>query len=170
MKRGLLVIIGLLVVVGLIFSSYVSARNQMATKDEAVKASWSEIDNMLARRSELIPNLVATVKGYATHEETVFADVSNANAGLLNAHDPKSKIQASGQMDSAIGRLLALSENYPNLKANQNFMSLQDQLEGSQNRISVARNRYNRTLQDVQHLHPPVPEQRVGRYRRLSHQ
>jgi LemA protein len=152
MKRGLLVGIGLIVVVVfvalLVFGSFVSAKNQMATKDEAVKASWSEIDNMLARRSELIPNLVATVKGYATHEETVFADVSNANAGLLNAHDPKAKIQASGQVDGAIGRLLALSENYPDLKANQNFMSLQDQLEGSQNRIAVARNRYNRTLQD----------------------
>ena len=152
MKRGLLVGIVLVVVVIfaalLVFGSYVSAKNQMVAKNEGVKAAWSQVDVVLQRRADLIPNLVATVKGYATHEETVFGDIANARAGLLNARDPQSKIQANGQLDGALGRLLALSENYPDLKSNQNFMSLQDQLEGSENRIAVERRRYNQTLQD----------------------
>jgi LemA protein len=152
MKRGLLVVIGLVVVVVLaallVFGSYISAKNQMVAKNEGVKASWSQVDIVLQRRADLIPNLVATVKGYATHEETVFGDIANARAGLLNARDPQSKIQANGQLDGALGRLLALSENYPDLKSNQNFLSLQDQLEGSENRIAVERRRYNETLRD----------------------
>jgi LemA protein len=152
MRRGLWIAIGvvvvLFVVILMIFGSYVSAKNQMVAKQEAVKSQWSQVDVVLQRRADLIPNLVATVKGYATHEETVFADIANARAGLLNAHDPAGKIQANGQLDSALGRLLAISENYPNLKADQNFLSLQAQLEGSENRIAVERNRYNRTIQD----------------------
>ncbi len=152
MKRGLLAGIVLLVVVVvaalLVFGSYVSAKNQMVAKDETVKAVWSQVDVVLQRRADLIPNLVATVKGYATHEETVFGDIANARAGLLNARDPQSKIQANGQLDGALGRLLAISENYPDLKSNQNFLSLQDQLEGSENRIAVERRRYNDTLRD----------------------
>ncbi len=152
MKRGALALIGVLVVilvaVLLIFGSYVGAKNQMVAKDEAVKASWSQVDIVLQRRADLIPNLVETVKGYAKHEETVFGDIANARAGLLNARDPQAKIQANGQLDSALGRLLALSESYPDLKANQNFLALQDQLEGSENRIAVERRRYNETLRD----------------------
>src|SRR5271165_694834 len=152
MKRGLVVGLGIaaviVVVLLMVFGSYVSAKNQMVAKQEAVKAQWSQVDVVLQRRADLIPNLVATVKGYATHEETVFADIANARAGLLNAHDPAGKIQANGQLDSALGRLLAISENYPNLKADQNFLSLQAQLEGSENRIAVERRRYNETLRD----------------------
>ncbi|WP_446743772.1 LemA family protein [Silvibacterium acidisoli] len=152
MRRGLWIAIGVVVVLFLvvlmIFGSYVSAKNQMVAKQEAVHAQWSQVDVVLQRRADLIPNLVNTVKGYATHEEKVFADIANARAGLLNAHDPAGKIQANGQLDGAIGRLLALSENYPNLKADQNFLSLQDQLEGSENRIAVERRRYNDTLRD----------------------
>jgi LemA protein len=152
MKRGVLVGLGivgvLVVVVLLVFGSYISAKNQMVAKDEAVKASWSQVDIVLQRRADLVPNLVATVKGFAKHEETVFGDIANARAGLLNARDPQSKIAANGQLDSAFGRLLALSENYPELKSNQNFLALQDQLEGSENRIAVERKRYNDTLQD----------------------
>jgi LemA protein len=152
MKRGLVVglgIVGLLVVVLLlVFGSFVSAKNQMVQKDEAVKAAYSEIDTQLQRRADLVPNLVATVKGIVKHEETVFGDIANARAGLLNARDPQSKFAANGQLDSAFGRLLALSENYPELKSNQNFLALQDQIEGSENRISVARKRYNDSLQD----------------------
>ena len=152
MKRGLLAFIAviavLVIAVLLVFSSYVSAKNQMVAKDQAVKTQWSQVDVVLQRRADLIPNLVATVKGYATHEEKVFDDIANARASLLSAHDPQGKIQANGQLDGALGRLLAISENYPNLKANQNFMSLQDQLEGSENRISVERHRYNDTLKD----------------------
>src|SRR5271165_578878 len=121
MRRGLWIGIGVVVVIFLVilmvFGSYVSAKNQMVAKQEAVKTQWSQVDVVLQRRADLIPNLVATVKGYATHEETVFADIANARAGLLNARDPQSKIQANGQLDSAFGRLLALSENYPELKS-----------------------------------------------------
>ncbi len=152
MKRGLLAVIAVIAVIViaalLVFSSYVSAKNQMVAKDQAVKTQWSQVDVVLQRRADLIPNLVSTVKGYATHEEKVFDDIANARASLLSAHDPQGKIQANGQLDGALGRLLAISENYPNLKANQNFLSLQDQLEGSENRIAVERRRYNETLQD----------------------
>lgn len=152
MKRGMGVLIGLVVAIGLVlllvFGSYVSSKNQMVAKDNDVKAAYSDIDTTLQRRADLIPNLVETVKGYAKHEETVFADIANARAGLLNAHTPEGKFQANGQLDGAIGRLLALSESYPDLKANQNFLSLQDQLEGTENRIQVARRRYNDALRD----------------------
>jgi LemA protein len=152
MRRGLWIAIAVVVVIVmavlLVFGSYVSAKNQMVAKQEAVRAQWSQVDVVLQRRADLIPNLVETVKGYAKHEETVFADVANARSALLNARDPQSKIAANGQLDGAIGRLLVLSENYPNLKADQNFLQLQDQLEGSENRIAVERRRYNQTLQD----------------------
>ena len=153
MKRGLLVGIAAIAVIVvalmLVFGSYVSAKNQMVTKREAVTSSWSEVNNQMQRRSDLIPNLVATVKGYAKQETTVFGDIANARAGLLNAHgDPKAAIQANGQLDGALGRLLALSENYPDLKSNQNFQQLSDELAGTENRISVARMRYNQNIQD----------------------
>ena len=152
MRRGLWIAIGVVVVIFLVilmvFGSYVSAKNQMVAKQEAVKAQWSQVDVVLQRRADLIPNLVNTVKGYATHEEKVFSDIADARAALLNARDPQGKIQANGQLDGALGRLLALSENYPNLKADQNFLALQSQLEGSENRIAVERRRYNETLRD----------------------
>ena len=152
MRRGLWIAIGVVVVIFvvilMVFGSYVSAKNQMVAKQEAVKAQWSQVDVVLQRRADLIPNLVNTVKGYATHEEKVFDDIANARAALLNAKDPQGKIQANGQLDGALGRLLAISENYPNLKADQNFLALQAQLEGSENRIAVERRRYNETLRD----------------------
>jgi LemA protein len=152
MRRGLwiaVIIVVIVVVVGLIvFGSYVSSRNSMVDKQVAVQTQWANVQTQLQRRADLIPNLVSTVKGYATHEQTIFTDIANARAGLLNAHTPKAAIQANGQLDSALGRLLAISENYPNLKANQNFLSLQDQLEGTENRIAVERRRYNEALQD----------------------
>jgi len=152
MRRGLWIAIGVVVVIFLVilmvFGSYVSAKNQMVAKQESVKAQWSQVDVVLQRRADLIPNLVNTVKGYATHEEKVFDDIANARAALLNAKDPSGKIQANGQLDGALGRLLALSESYPNLKADQNFLALQAQLEGSENRIAVERRRYNETLRD----------------------
>jgi LemA protein len=152
MRRGLWIAIGVVVVIFLVilmvFGSYVSAKNQMVAKQEGVKAQWSQVDVVLQRRADLIPNLVNTVKGYATHEEKVFDDIANARSALLNAKDPSGKIQANGQLDGALGRLLALSESYPNLKADQNFLALQAQLEGSENRIAVERRRYNETLRD----------------------
>jgi LemA protein len=153
MRRGLWVAVAVVGVIFLavllIFGSYVSAKNQMVQKREAITSSWGEVNNQLQRRADLIPNLVETVKGYAKQETTVFGDIANARAGLLNAHgDPKATIQANGQLDSALGRLLALSENYPELKSNANFQSLQDELAGTENRIAVARMRYNRNIQD----------------------
>jgi LemA protein len=153
MRRGLWIIVAVVVVIFLavllVFGSYVSAKNQMVAKREAITSSWGEVNNQLQRRADLIPNLVETVKGYAKQETTVFGDIANARAGLLNAHgDPKATIQANGALDSALGRLLALSENYPELKSNANFQSLQDELAGTENRISVARMRYNRNIQD----------------------
>ncbi len=152
MRRGLWVVVGVVVVVFvvvlMVFGSYVSAKNTMVAKQESVKAEWSQVDVVLERRADLIPNLVETVKGFAKHEETVFGDIANARAGLLNAQDPGAKIQANNRLDGALGRLLAISENYPELKSNQNFLQLQDQLEGTENRIAVERRRYNQTIQD----------------------
>ena len=148
MKRGTMIGLGVVVLVLLIFMNYVSTKNTMVSKRNDVQAQFAQIDTQLQRRADLIPNLVATVKGYATHEEKVFDDVANARAGLLNAQTPQSKIAANNQLDGAIGRLLAISERYPDLKANQNFLALQDQLEGTENRISVERRRYNLAVRD----------------------
>ena len=138
----------LLVVVLMVFGSYVSARNQMVAKDQVVKASWSEVDVQLQRRADLIPNLVETVKGFTKEESTVFGDIANARAGMLNAQGPAAKIAANGQLDSALGRLLMLTENYPQLRSSDQFIRLQDELAGTENRIGVARGRYNKSLQD----------------------
>jgi LemA protein len=152
MNRGLgitLAILGILVlVVFLVFGSYVSAKNQMVAKDQNAKEAWSEVDVQLERRADLIPNLVQTVKGFTKEESTVFGDIANARAGLLNAQGPQAKIAANGQLDSALGRLLVLTENYPQLRSSDQFMRLQDELAGTENRISVARKRYNDALKD----------------------
>jgi LemA protein len=152
MRRGLWIAVGVVVVLVLaallVFGSYVSARNQMVAKQNGVQNQWSNVQVQLQRRADLIPNLVATVKGYAQHEEAVFADVDKARESLLAAHDPQSAMKANGSLDSALGHLLAISENYPNLKANENFLQLQDQLEGTENRITVTRERYNDAVRD----------------------
>ncbi|MGA2560903.1 MAG: LemA family protein [Terracidiphilus sp.] len=152
MGKGLLVTLGVVAVLILalfmVFGSYVSAKNQMVAKDEAVKAAWSEVDVQLERRADLIPNLVETVKGFTKEESTVFGDIANARAGMLNAQGPAAKIAANGQLDGALGRLLLLTENYPQLRSSDQFMRLQDELAGTENRISVARKRYNDTLKD----------------------
>ena len=152
MRRGLLVVLGivgvLVVVLLMVGGSWISARNQMVVKDQAVKSAWSEVDVQLQRRADLIPNLVETVKGFTKEESTVFGDIANARAGLLNARGPEAKIAANGTLDSAFGRLLALTENYPQLRSSDQFMRLQDELSGTENRISVARRRYNLSIQD----------------------
>ena len=152
MSRGLLITLGvvgvLILVVLMVFGSYVSAKNQMVAKDQNVKSAWSEVDVQLERRADLIPNLVETVKGFTKEESTVFGDIANARAGMLNAQGPAAKIAANGQLDSAIGRLLLLTENYPQLRSSEQFMRLQDELAGTENRIGVARKRYNDAIQD----------------------
>ena len=145
----LLAVVGFLALMALIIGgAYVSSRNEMVRKNEAIKQAWAQVDVVLQRRADLIPNLVATVKGYAQQEVKVFGDVDNARAGLLNARTPAEKIAANGQLDGALGRLLAIVENYPNLKSNQNFLALQDELAGTENRIAVERRRYNEAIQD----------------------
>jgi LemA protein len=152
MGKGLIVVVVIIVVVGLIglvfFGQYVSAKNTLVAKNEAVKASWSQVDIVLQRRADLIPNLVETVKGYAQQEQTVFGDIAKARSALLSAGSPQEKIAANGQLDGALGRLLLIVENYPQLKSNENFLRLQDELAGTENRIAVERKRYNDTLQD----------------------
>jgi LemA protein len=148
MKAALIIII-ILVVLGLWFgSTFVSHRNEMVRKKEAMNAAWSQVDVVLQRRADLIPNLVETVKGYAAQEQKVFGDIAAARAALIGAKSPQEKIAANGQLDSALGRLLVVVENYPQLKSNENFMRLQDELAGTENRIAIERRRYNETLQD----------------------
>ncbi len=148
MKAGIVILVVLLILAFVLGSAYVSRRNQMAIKREAVNAAWAQVDVVLQRRADLIPNLVQTVKGYAVQEQTVFGDIAAARAALVGAKNPSDKIAANGQLDSALSRLLVIVENYPQLKSNENFMRLQDELAGTENRIAVERKRYNDTVQD----------------------
>src|SRR6516165_1785443 len=147
--KSVLIVLVVLVIIALIFgSSFISRRNQMAIKKEAVNAAWSQVDVVLQRRADLIPNLVETVKGFAVQEQIVFGDIAKARSALLGAHTPAEKIAANGQLDGALGRLLLVVENYPQLKSNENFLRLQDELAGTENRIAVERKRYNESVQD----------------------
>jgi LemA protein len=142
-------VVGLLVLVLLMaFGSYVSARNQMVAQDQNVKAKWSEVDVQLERRADLIPNLVETVKGFTKEENSVFSEIAEARKGLLNAGDPQAKMAANGQLDGALSKFLVLAENYPQLRSNEEYMRLQDELSGTENRIGVARKRYNDAIQE----------------------
>lgn len=148
MKAVIVILVVLLILAFLVGSTYFNRRNQMVIKREAVNAAWSQVDVVLQRRADLIPNLVETVKGYAVQEQKVFGDIAAARAALLGARTPADKIAANGQLDSALGRLLVIVENYPQLKSNENFMRLQDELAGTENRIAVERRRYNQAVQD----------------------
>jgi len=148
MSKGIIVLIVLALLVGFVFMQYIGVRNTLVAKDQAVKAAWSQVDIVLQRRADLIPNLVETVKGFAKQEQTVFGDIARARSALLSAGTPSEKIAANQQLDSAIGRLLVIVENYPQLKSNENFLRLQDELAGTENRIAVERKRYNDALQD----------------------
>ncbi len=148
MKTGVIILIVIVLLVFFVGSAFVSRRNEMVVKREAVNSAWSQVDVVLQRRSDLIPNLVETVKGFATHEEKVFGDIAAARAAMAGAKTPSEKIAANGQLDSALSRLLVVVENYPQLRSNENFLRLQDELAGTENRIAVERKRYNDTLQD----------------------
>lgn len=131
---GVLVVLLLLVVAGY---------NRIIRYENAISNAWAQIDVQLQRRGELIPNLVETVKGYAKHEKTVLDDVTRARAGLLGAKTPNDKMAAEGFLEQALGRLFAVAEAYPDLKANQNFLQLQDELTHTENKVSFARQYYN---------------------------
>ena len=146
--KAVLAFVAILVIIALIVGgSYVSSRNQMVTLNETVKSNWAQVDVVLQRRADLIPNLVETVKGFAAHEETVFGDIAKARSALMGAQTPQDKIAANGQLDGALSRLLVIVENYPQLKSNENFLRLQDELAGTENRIAVERKRYNDSIQ-----------------------
>jgi LemA protein len=148
MSKAMIFVITIVVLVLLSFGKYVSVKNTLVAKNEAVKSTWSQVDVVLQRRADLIPNLVETVKGIAKQEQTVFGEIARARSELLSASTPTDKIAANQRLDGALGRLLAISENYPQLKSNENFLRLQDELAGTENRIAVERKRYNDTLQD----------------------
>jgi LemA protein len=122
--------------------------NKFVGQEETIKSQWAQVENQLQRRNDLIPNLVETVKGYATHEESVFKDIADARAQLLAAKSPEETIAAANRQTGALGRLLAVVENYPNLKANEQFNRLMDELAGTENRIAVERMRYNEKIQE----------------------
>jgi LemA protein len=127
--------------------TFVSVRNELVTQREAMRAAWSQVDNVIQRRADLIPNLVNTVKGYAAHEQKVFSDLAAARTQLAGARNPEERIAANARLEGALSRLLVVVENYPNLKADQQFLRLQDELAGTENRIAVERRRYNEAVQ-----------------------
>ena len=138
---GLLVVLAALPLAGCSYNKFVS-------QEEAIKAQWAQVENQLQRRNDLIPNLVETVKGYAAHEEGVYKDIAEARSRLLAAKSPEETIQAANQQTSALGRLLAVVENYPQLRANEQFNRLMDELSGTENRLAVERMRYNERIQE----------------------
>lgn len=147
MKTGL-ILVGVLVAAALVFGGrLVGIRNELVTDREAVRAQWSQVDVALQRRADLVPNLVETVKGFAKQEQQVFSDIANARAAMMGARTPGERIAANQQLEGALGRLFVVVENYPQLKSNENFLRLQDELAGTENRISVERRRYNEAVQ-----------------------
>jgi LemA protein len=150
MKIGLiaLIIVGLLVIVGLVFGgSLIGSRNELVQEREAIKGASAQIDNVLQRRNDLIPNLVETVKGFAKQELAVTDSVTSARAAMMGAKTQKEKVEADAQLTGALSRLMVVVENYPNIKSNENFLRLQDELSGTENRIAVERRKYNETVQ-----------------------
>jgi LemA protein len=160
--RNTLIILGVIAVV--VIGSVIGIYNRIVTLNESITGAWSEIDNQLQRRNDLIPNLVNTVKGYATHEKALFENIAAARAKLAGAQTVKDKIEANREIDSALSRLLAIAENYPNLKANENFIRLQDELAGTENRVAVARQRYNNVVLEYNVAIVRLPGSIVARY------
>jgi len=151
MSKGLkvaLIVIGIIAVLGLLLiGNIIAGYNRAITMDEQVKAQWAQVENQLKRRYDLIPNLVETVKGYATHERELFENIAQARVQYFQAGGVRERVDASNRLEPMISRLLLLREQYPQLRANENFLKLQDSLEGTENRISVERMRYNQAVQ-----------------------
>lgn len=144
MKKLIPVVLVVLLIAGLFGSTY----NKLQVKDEAVNQSWAQVENTMQRRADLIPNLVETVKGYATHEEDVFTRVTEARSAVQAANTPAEYAEADRQMNEALGNINVVVEAYPELKASENFRSLQAELAGTENRIAVERKRYNESVAD----------------------
>jgi LemA protein len=147
MKGALIALVVVVLLALMLGGSLMSSRNELVAEREAIHGSWATVDAALQRRLDLIPNLVETVKGAAGHEEKVIGEVTAARAAMMGAKTPQEKIDANNQLSGALGRLMVVVENYPNIKANENFIRLQDELAGTENRINVARGRYNETVQ-----------------------
>lgn len=147
MKAALIVLVVLILVVLGFGMKLAGIRNDLVVEREAINGAWAQVDVALQRRADLIPNLVETVKGFAKQEQQVIASVTEARAAMMGARSPQEKIQANQQLDSALGRLFVVVENYPQLKSNENFLKLQDELAGTENRIAVERRKYNETVQ-----------------------
>jgi LemA protein len=145
---GLIVAGVVILLVIIMVSWYVGTRNRLVQMEEQVNASWSEVENQLQRRSDLIPNLVNTVRGFAAQEEEVFTSIADARARLAGAQSVEETAESYGELQSALSRLLVVVENYPQLRSNENFIRLQDELAGTENRIAVARRRYNEAVRD----------------------
>lgn len=144
-----LVVVGVLVLLALLFGSQLfGMKNELVVKKNNIDGAWAQVDVDLKRRADLIPNLVETVKGFAKQEKSVIDSVTAARAALVGARNPQEKIQANSQLDGALGRLLVVVENYPNLKSNENFLRLQDDISGTENRIAVSRRDYNKAIQE----------------------
>ncbi len=172
MKRGLfgcLAVVGALLIVALVVGGMlVGAYNRMVTEREGVDKAWAQVENVLQRRGDLIPNLVETVKGYASHEKEVFEKVAEARGRLAGATTPQEASAANAGMTSALGRLLAIAENYPELKANENFIRLQDELAGSENRIATERMRYNEAVRGYNTLIKRFPNNFISGFFRFT--
>lgn len=155
-NKALWITLGVIAVIIIgIFSSFIGTYNSLQTLDETVNSQWAQVENQLQRRSDLIPNLVNTVKGYAAHEKSIFIGIADARAqlsGAVKKGDMKGINKATGDFNGALSRLLAIAENYPQLKADQNFMALQDELTGTENRLAVARKDYNESVKTINAL------------------
>lgn len=152
MNKGLIILLSVLAVIFIIGGSLIGIYNNLQQLDETVNSNWAQVENQLQRRSDLIPNLVNTVKGYASHEKGIFTEIAEARAKLSGAvknKDVKAASQANGELNGALSRLLAIAENYPNLKANENFIALQDEITGTENRLAVARMDYNESVKTI---------------------
>src|SRR3954469_22964187 len=147
MKTATIIVIAVVLALLLGGCQFVGTRNRLVTEREAFRTEWSQVDADLQRRADLIPNLVETVKGYAKEEKEVIDSITNARSAMMGARSPQERIDANNQLTGALSRLLVVVENYPNLKANENFRQLQFSLEGTENRILQARRRYNDALQ-----------------------
>lgn len=151
MSKGLkigLIVVGVILLIGFMsFNWFISGYNNVIAMDENISGKWAQVENQLKRRYDLIPNLIETVKGYASHEKELFENIANARTKYFQANTVNKKVQASSKLEGFLSRLLVLREAYPDLKANQNFLKLQDSLEGTENRIAVERKRYNDAVQ-----------------------
>jgi len=146
--KTIIIVIAVILLCALVAGSWlIGGYNRVVAMDENVKSMWAQVDNQLKRRYDLIPNLVETVKGYAAHEKQIFENIAQARTQYFQAKDVKGKIEGANQLEGALSRLLLLQERYPELKANESFLKLQDSLEGTENRIAVERKRYNDAVQ-----------------------